>query len=100
MIFARHYAAFALACLAALAACGSGDRNARGTLQVIPAPSSVEVRQGSFRIADGTRVHASGAASLAIARYFVDLVARTRGIALELSDSSDASGGIRAEPRR
>ena len=95
MNFARHYAAFVLACLAALAACGSGDRNAHGTLQVIPAPSSVEVRQGGFAIADGTRVHASGAASLAIARYFVDLVARTRGIALELSDSPDAAGGIR-----
>ena len=66
----------------------------RGTLQVIPAPASVEVRQGNFSIADGTRVHAAERASLAVARYFVDLVARTRGIALELSDSSEASGGI------
>ena len=102
MIVARHYAAFALACLAALAACGSGERSVRGKLQVVPVPSSVEARQGSFRISDGTRVHASGAASLAIARYFVDLVARTRGIALEMSNSSESSGGIRlslaAEP--
>ncbi|MDP9198953.1 MAG: beta-N-acetylhexosaminidase, partial [Pseudomonadota bacterium] len=86
--------AFTAACLAALAACGEGE-NERAALQVIPAPASVETRQGSFRIADGTRVHASDAASLAIARYLIDVVVRTRGIALELSESSDESGGIR-----
>ncbi len=91
----------AAACLAALAACGD-DKDGRAALQVIPAPASVEARQGLFRISDSTRVYASSAESLAIARYFVDLVARTRGIALELSDSSDGSGGIQlslaAEP--
>ena len=86
--------ALAAASLAALAACGGG-KDVRAALQVIPAPASVEIRQGRFRIADGTRIHASGTESLEIARYFVGLVARTRGIALELSESSDESGVIR-----
>ncbi len=86
--------AFAVACLAALAACGR-ENDARVELHVIPAPASAEIRQGSFSIADGTRIHATDPASRAIANYFVDLVARTRGIALELSESSDESGGIR-----
>lgn len=97
MIAARNYAAFAAACLAALAGCdGSGQAAAESARQIIPAPASLELANGSFEIGDGTRVWAGDdPAAIAVARYFIDLVARTRGIRLELATARDANVGIR-----
>ncbi|MGH8196572.1 MAG: beta-N-acetylhexosaminidase [Steroidobacteraceae bacterium] len=96
MIAARHYAAFAAACLAALAACdGPGSATARAARQIIPAPAGLALESGTFQIADGTRVTATDPRAEPIARYLVDLVARTRGIRLEVGTAQDATGAIR-----
>jgi hypothetical protein len=56
MTVARHYAAFALACLAAPAV-GDASRARRAHLcKVIPRPASVDIERGEFRLADGMRV--------------------------------------------
>lgn len=97
MIAARNYAAFAAACLAALAGC-DGDRRATADTahQIIPAPAHLELSSGGFEITNGTRVWAGAdPAAIAVARYFIDLVARTRGLRLELASSKDDTGGIR-----
>ncbi|MEX0734865.1 MAG: family 20 glycosylhydrolase [Steroidobacteraceae bacterium] len=96
MIAARHYAAFAAACLAALAACdGTGSATARAARQIIPAPAALEFESGTFQIADGTRVAVTDPRAEPIARYLVDLVARTRGVRLEVGTAQDATGAIR-----
>jgi hexosaminidase len=96
MIAARNYAAFAAACLAALAGCdGRGSAATESARQIIPAPLSLELASGSFEIADGTSVWAGDPAAKPVARYLIDLVARTRGIRLELATARDATGDIR-----
>ncbi len=96
MSAARNYAAFAAACLAVLAACdGGGGVDAGLAREIIPAPASLALASGRFELADGTRVFAGDPAAVPVARYFVDLVERTRGIRLELAGSPAAQGGIR-----
>ena len=93
MIAAGNYAAFATACLAALSACDGGRQAAaHAARQIIPAPASLELKSGRFEIADGTRVWASDLAARPVARYFIDLVARTRGIRLEMASTQDTAG--------
>lgn len=97
MIAARNYAAFAAACLAAVAGCDGDSSAAADTAhQIIPVPASLELSSGRFEIADGTQVWAGDdPAATAVARYFIDLVARTRGIRLELASPGDETGGVK-----
>lgn len=96
MIAAPNYAAFAAACLAALAACDGARRaTAHAAPEIIPAPAKLELASGSFEIVDGTRVLAIDAAAVPVASYFINLMARTRGIRLEMASTQDAAGGIR-----
>ena len=96
MTVARHYAVFALACLATLAASGDDARASAVTLlQVIPRPAAFEMRRGAFQLADGMRVLAPDPRAAPIARYLVELIARTRGVRLDIGDASAVSSGIR-----
>jgi hexosaminidase len=93
MIAARHYAAFAAACLAALAGCDTtSEVAARATHQLLPAPASLEIHGGRFAIDDGMRVSAAAQPAQEIARFLIDIVARTRGIELELTTGPSAAG--------
>jgi hexosaminidase len=89
---ARHYAALLVACLA-LAACDStrsGFSPDPPAQQIIPAPASLQLHDGAFEVADGVQVSVSSshAAAVDVARYFLDLVARTRGLHLELASGA------------
>jgi hexosaminidase len=96
LIAAPHYAAFAAACLAGLAACSSPDSaTGQNALQLIPSPASLELRKGSFTLTDGMHVTAADARAREIARYLIDLLARTRGVTLELALDPQAVGSIR-----
>lgn len=55
-----------------------------GSLSLIPMPVSVERRSGRFEIGRGTVVIANRDEAAAVARYFNDLVERTRGVRLPL----------------
>jgi hexosaminidase len=69
---------------------------AAATVNVIPLPAQIESRSGNFAIQDGTRVAIPADPRAArVARYFVDLMQKTRGIKLEtLSGASGASAAI------
>ena len=96
MIAARHYAAFVAACLVSITSCNSGKHaTSQYVAQIIPAPADLEPRRGEFRIANGTPVFAPNPRAQPIARYLIDLVARTRGIGLELAAQPAKIGGIR-----
>jgi hexosaminidase len=51
---------------------------------VIPAPAQVTARHGVYHLKDGAAVTARGEASADAARYFIDLVSRTRGLKLHI----------------
>jgi hexosaminidase len=96
MIAARHYAAFAAACLASLTACSASDGGPdRAARQLIPAPANLEIREGSFTLVDGMRVTAADARAHDIAHYLIHLIARTRGLTLEFATDSATAGTIR-----
>ncbi len=80
------------ALLVALAACGKGESP---VLQVIPAPAKLEYAHGSFRLADGTPIVATDARAEPVARYFADLLARTRGLRLEATNAAQPSPAVR-----
>lgn len=66
---------------------------AAATVNVIPLPAQIESRSGSLVIRTGTRVAIPADPRAArVARYFVDLMQKTRGI--ELQTVSGASAGI------
>ena len=90
-----------VAALLALALAGCGDNPSSATtaatttspapastapLPLIPMPAHVERHAGQFVVRDGTPLHvrSGDAQATAIAQRFVDLVARTRGIRLDL----------------
>jgi hexosaminidase len=56
------------------------------TISVIPAPAKVVVNRGAFELTSATPVrYAAGSPGEQVASYFVDLMKRTRGVALAAS---------------
>ena len=83
MIAARDYAAFALACLAALAACGDiADATAQSPIQVMPLPAKTTTKPGAFQLTDGMRILATDPRAAPIAAYLADLISRSRGVSV------------------
>ncbi len=64
---------------------------------IIPAPASIETRRGTFQLGDGATIVAEDVRGLPVARYLAELLARTRGLALEVAASPAASGAVRLE---
>lgn len=64
-----------------------------GSLPLLPMPASVERGSGQFEIAQGIGVSAEGDEAAGVARYFTDLVGRTRGVRLNLRQKADSSAG-------
>src|SRR5690606_29411381 len=79
--------------------CGKPDADASASassLTIIPAPREVVPAPGQFAVTDATRVIFEGATAEPVARYFVDLLQRTGGPALQTEAASSApEGGIR-----
>jgi len=79
--------------------CGKPDADASASassLTIIPAPREVVPDSGQFAVTDATRVIFEGATAEPVARYFVDLLQRTGGPALQTEAASSApEGGIR-----
>ena len=94
---ARHYATPVFACLAAFVACSSGDAGPAPVPAVIPAPAAIVAGRGTFRLEDGASVVAGDERALPVARYLVELLAKTRGLALEVAASPAAPGAVRLE---
>jgi hexosaminidase len=74
------------------------EPDAVAPLSLIPAPVSVEQTPGHFEVRQGMllRVRSDNAEALSIARYFDDLMTRSRGLHLDLhpAAASDADGAI------
>jgi hexosaminidase len=72
---------------------------ASASVSVIPAPRDVVSASGQFDVTTATKVIAEeGSAAEGVARYFVDLLQRTGGPALQTQAASSAvDGGIRFE---
>jgi len=69
-------------------ALGAVGGTAPAAVNVIPAPAHVESRSGSFAIRSGTRILvARDPRAARVARYFVDLLEKTRGIKLVIDSS-------------
>ena len=61
-------------------------------VSVIPAPAQVVAQRGAFELSAATPVHyAAGSPGEPVAKYFVDLLQRTRGLALSAT-AGDAAG--------
>jgi hexosaminidase len=75
-----------------LAACMKPDTPAAHApiVSIIPAPASVIAGDGVFVVNSHTPVAATGEA-VSVARYFADLVKRTKGLDLEVVESGDAA---------
>lgn len=89
----NNSARFGCACLAAglgsvlLGGCSQREtpEGAPAAVAVIPAPAAVQLRDGTFTVDATTRVEFAAPGEIErTARYFVDLLARTRGLALTL----------------
>jgi hexosaminidase len=63
---------------------------------IIPAPVEAFAEEGVFPVSAKTPVIAAGDA-VSVANYFVDLVKRTKGLGLAVSDKPGATPGIRFE---
>jgi hexosaminidase len=78
-----------------LAGCGVGLAQSAATRPVpsiIPAPRELAYGAGSFTVATDTRViFAAGSQGEQVARYFTELLQRTRGLALSVSSSSGSA---------
>jgi len=83
----------AMCCL--LAACSTKEAPPAGTTQslaVIPAPAKVVMNRGAFEFSGTTPVrYAAGLPGEQVANYFVDLMKRTRGVALTASAGETGS---------
>ena len=89
-----------LAALVALAACQTQPANPTEKAErpaLIPMPVNVEPSHGYFTLHEGAalNVHATNAEGMGVARYFADLLARTRGTHLDVrpfggADARDA----------
>ncbi|HET7065094.1 MAG TPA: family 20 glycosylhydrolase [Rudaea sp.] len=64
-----------------------------GPLPLIPMPVAVERRSGHFEVAPGSALVVNGERAAGSARYFADLVERTRGLHFALRTEADASAG-------
>ncbi|MFI4968833.1 MAG: family 20 glycosylhydrolase [Lysobacterales bacterium] len=84
----------------ALAACQPAQLNksAQPELSLIPQPALVEPHHGLFHLRQGAPliVDSPNAEALGIARRFADLLARTRGIHLDLRPFGDAGNALDA----
>lgn len=97
MLGRRFWFGFAVAGFAASTAVGaqSGSKTAAQTVDVIPAPAHVELHEGRFTIRSGTPILTGGdPQAVKVARYFAELMQKTRGISLVV----DASGAARRVP--
>lgn len=77
-------------------AVGSSRDAARPAVSIIPAPRAMTYGPGSFVVSRETRVVAKEPQSTQVARYFTDLLQRTRGLSLPVG-STDANGAIHFE---
>jgi hexosaminidase len=72
-----------------LAACSKQEpplADAQRAISVIPAPAQVVMHRGAFELSAATPVrYAAGSPGEQVAKYFVDVMQRTRGIALSAS---------------
>ncbi|MGH8137279.1 MAG: family 20 glycosylhydrolase [Steroidobacteraceae bacterium] len=87
------------AAVAAMGAALAGQRTEAPdtTVDVVPQPAYVQPQPGVFEIRAGTRLSAYGDVRAArIARYFADLLRRTRGMALEVAARQGAAGSARS----
>ena len=84
----------ALCCL--LAGCSGKDAppaEATQPISVIPAPAKVVMNRGAFELTAATPVrYAAGSPGEQVANYFVDLMKRTRGVALAASAGATGDG--------
>ena len=81
-----------------LAGCSSKETpqaEAPAAISVVPAPASVVMNRGAFELAPATPVrYSAGSPGEQVASYFVDLMKRTRGVAL--AASAGETGGEQA----
>ncbi|MBW8709422.1 MAG: family 20 glycosylhydrolase [Alphaproteobacteria bacterium] len=94
----RSFSLSALLLAALLAGCQTSIPPAplpRATVSIIPAPASVTVGQGHFTVTAATQVLCAGkeADCAWVARYFTDLVKRSRGLQLN-AGTGEQSGAI------
>jgi hexosaminidase len=79
-----------------LAACSPKEApqsEAPAAISVIPAPAMVAMKRGAFELTSATPVrYSAGSPGEQVANYFVDLMKRTRGVALAAS-AGEAEGG-------
>jgi hexosaminidase len=83
----RHVRSFTVvAACALLAACskeGAQQSETPRPVPVVPAPAQVVMNRGAFELSAATPVHyTAGSPGEEVAKYFVDLMQRTRGVAL------------------
>ena len=96
MKFASAFVVLVIACVAACSrqpASAPAPPQATIVPSLIPQPLRLDVRGGVFRVDAATPVIAASPEAKAAATYFVDTLARTRGLALKLADAP-ASGAI------
>ena len=81
-----------------LAACSQKEApqsEAPAAISVIPAPATVTMNRGAFELTSATPVrYSAGSPGEQVANYFVDLMKRTRGVAL--AASAGETGGEQA----
>lgn len=69
----------------------------RPAASIIPAPREMTYGSGSFVVSRDTRVVATEPQSAQVARYFIDLLQRTRGRSLPISSAPSGAGTISFE---
>ncbi len=89
----KKYMTLVVGCL--LAACSPKEApqsEAPAAISVIPAPATVTMNRGAFELTSATPVrYSAGSPGEQVANYFVDLMKRTRGVALAAS-AGEAEG--------
>ena len=110
--FLYIFRAAAIVSLLALTACDMQSAKVvtdkRVALSLIPAPVRVDATPGFFVLREGAvlNVHSTNAEAVGVARYFADLLARTRGLHLDVRPfgGGDRKDGVafidRSEPAR
>ena len=76
---------------------GPGPSAVRPAASIIPAPREMTYGQGSFMVSRDTRVVAKEPHSAQVARYFTDLLQRTRGLSLAVGSTNEDDGAISFE---
>jgi hexosaminidase len=66
-------------------------------ISIVPAPREVAYGTGSFDVSASTRIVATRPEGRQVARYFADLLQRTRSVALAIAPTGDAEGAINFE---